>query len=411
MLNLVDKFSVEGLGPDTKLSPEGFLKVRARISRLGIYEYFAGELGQVFSDLSPGAIVRVFRSEDEVFRPSSMQSFAGKPVTNGHPWQGVNAENVSEVQVGFSGETFARDGDYVAGFLTIQEAGAVGRVLRGERELSAAYACGIERQSGEFRGEAYDAVCSNIVGNHIALVDAGRCGVACRVGDRAPIGAEKASVVADCGCKEQETMTTGTPLAAVLQQIMHDGFAGQMDANGAAIFAKVKQQLADAEKKVEALDAKLTTETATHAAAIVGKDAEIKKLQDSAPKAEDLDKLVAARVQMLGDAKKILGDEFKPDGKTDAAIKREAVVKMLGDAAVKDRADSWVEVSFESLALTVKDGATNDGNRQDEDADNLRRQMADKGNGNGVGKKLTSEQAREKYMQRLQDGYKAPAAN
>lgn len=109
-----------------------------------------------------------------------------------------------------------------------------------------------------------------------------------------------------------------------------------------AFKADAATKLADAETK--------------HQAAIAAKDAELAKAhaERDAAKAKvldaaDLDKLVQARADLISTAKAIAKD-VKTDGLTDAEIRKAVMTAKLGDAAVKDKADAYIDARFDILA-------------------------------------------------------------
>jgi len=113
---------------------EGFLIIKdARISRSGIQEYFAIELG--LTDRDPSDVIKIYRPEAEVFNKDSMASFANKPVTNNHPQQLVDATNAKELTVGHSGENIIKDGIFLNAKLTVTDASAIKDITDGKVEL------------------------------------------------------------------------------------------------------------------------------------------------------------------------------------------------------------------------------------------------------------------------------------
>lgn len=359
-MQLADKITLSGTN---RMTAEGYLDVSARISRTGVQEYYAGELYDLFPDWEPWTIVRVYRPADEVFSPAALASFSKKPVTDGHPWEGVNASNVKEHQVGFSGETMRRDGIFMAGQLLIQDAGAVNMVQRGDGQLSAGYECDVTRESGTSpEGEAYDAVQRNIIGNHIALVDAGRCGPLCRVGDRAPAPPTAAAKTADCGCKE--TQMTNAVAAAALIPVSDGKFTGQMDATGKAMFDTLRDTLTETTKKLADSDARLIAlQTKADADKVVA-EKKIADLEAAAMTPEKLDKLVGDRAVVMAKAKAVLGDSFDTKGKTDAEIRRAAVVKHYGADKVDGKSDAVLDALFDVMDVKTGDGTSGDGVQQ-----------------------------------------------
>ena len=204
-----------------EVTPEGFLRVRARIGRSGLHSYRAAELG-LPPGFAPDAILRVWRPAEEVFDLASMASFRGKPVTDEHPPVMVDAANWKRYAIGHCGPDVSRDeDDHLVTDLLIADAGAAGRALAGA-ELSNGYHADFHFEPGTTPdGEAYDAVQRNIRGNHVALVNAGRCGDTCRVGDAAPEPA--------CSCgpaaERAAQLPAGMPPPDVLDALVQDRLA------------------------------------------------------------------------------------------------------------------------------------------------------------------------------------------
>lgn len=164
----------------------------------------------------------------------------------------------------------------------------------------------------------------------------------------------------------------------VLRTVVVDGLSVSTTDQGAQAIAKLMKDLessaakfADAEK---AGATKLADAEKAHAAAIAAKDAALaekdKELaaKDAALDAEkakvlsdaDLDKRVAARASLVTIAG-LLAKDVKFDGLSDAAIRKSVVTAVLGDAAVKDKADAYIDARFEILAEdAVKKAGGND---------------------------------------------------
>ena len=105
---------------------------------------------------------------------------------------------------------------------------------------------------------------------------------------------------------------------------------------------------------------------------------------------------------LIGDAKKILGDTFDFKGKSDADIRKEAVLKKMGDKA-KDKNDGYYENAFDVLVAQAADGNTNDTG-----GDNMRQVFQNnQGNGNGGTYDSKSiEAARAAADKKRQDAWK-----
>lgn len=159
-------------------TPEGFLLcVGVPIARTGEMEYGEGE-----TPLDPGkdGVVYISRDEAEVFRAETIASFEGKPFTIKHPEDFVDPKNWKDLAKGHMMNVRRGEGenknDLVADLL-ITDSFAISLVKNGLRGLS----CGYEAeyvQTGEGKGKQ-----TNIIGNHLALVEEGRAGTAYEIND------------------------------------------------------------------------------------------------------------------------------------------------------------------------------------------------------------------------------------
>ncbi len=174
----------------TRRTADGYLVTRARAARDGIYQYLGAEVDPEGKRFKASDTVKVYRPADEVFAKDSVASFLAKPVTNDHPSQPVTADNWSRYAKGAvmaARKDVLSDGEYLAFDLTIMDSAAIADIQRGKRELSNGYACDLDWTAGVTAdGQAYDAVQRNIRGNHVAIVDRGRAGSECRIGDGLP---------------------------------------------------------------------------------------------------------------------------------------------------------------------------------------------------------------------------------
>lgn len=328
------------LGGTRKLE-DGYLVTEAFAVRTGIQLYRGAEVGAADRD-----VVRVYRPEDEVKAPASLGTFSHAPITLGHP-ERVTSDNWADLAKGeVSTEAKWEDGKIKLP-LIIKDAAAINAVEAGTRELSAGYVCRLEFTDGLTpEGEAYDAIQRDIRVNHLAIVPKGRAGEDCRIGD----GAETwgaAPFVPDS--KEDLSMSTPTTTVVLGDKAVTVSAA---DASAIEAFkaasAKVLQDAQDAHQAV--LDGKDKE--------LAAKDAEIDKLKGAQLSDADLDKRVAARAQLMGDAAKVDGN-IKTEGLSDAAIRKAVVSAKLGDDALKDKSDAYIEARFDAL-VEAADGAAPD---------------------------------------------------
>ena len=165
---------------------DGYLAVRAKAARVGHYEYSGRDVDPDNAHgLRDAATVNVLRDEAVVFDNASVRSFIGKPITDDHPAEAVNASNWRDHGRGVIMGAI-RDGDHLAFDLVLMDAATIAKVEAGKAELSNGYSAGIE--FGDFTaadGTKCQARQTSIAGNHVAIVDRGRAGPTCRIGDAA----------------------------------------------------------------------------------------------------------------------------------------------------------------------------------------------------------------------------------
>ena len=185
-------YTSERLGPKRSLTPEGFLLCEdVPIARCGTMLYADGEV-PVTADRD--GIIRIHRDPEDVFSPDSVASWNGKPVTYEHPPEKVQTVNWKTYSVGVTlnphrGDGAVYDNEFLYADLLIQDADAVRDVLAGLREVSGGYDAEYEDIApGEGRQHL-------IVGNHVALVDRGRCGPKCMIGDSEMAGDRRKATV------------------------------------------------------------------------------------------------------------------------------------------------------------------------------------------------------------------------
>lgn len=166
------------IGHTRETTPEGYLLCRdVPLARIGTLMYGDGEV-PVTADNT--GLILIQRGEDVLFDPKTIASAEGKPITDDHPEDWVGPKNWKELSKG-SGHNIRRgegiDSDLLIGDLLVTDKDAIDAVLEGKVEISLGYdADYIEVSPGK-------GLQSNIVVNHIALVDKGRCGSRCSIGD------------------------------------------------------------------------------------------------------------------------------------------------------------------------------------------------------------------------------------
>ena len=175
-------YVTEQLGKSQALTPEGFLIVRnAPLARTGLQLYSDKEIP--LTGDSDGHVI-VQRDPQEVFAPQTIMSLNGKAITLDHPSDNVTPDNWRQLSVGHVINPRRGTGlqdSLLLGDLMITDPAAIKAVRDGDiRELSVGYDASYE-SLGPGRGRQHNIVC-----NHLALVETGRCGPVCRIGDSMP---------------------------------------------------------------------------------------------------------------------------------------------------------------------------------------------------------------------------------
>lgn len=344
-MQFTDRLTLDGAIRRTK---DGYAVVSARVAKGGNVQLYRGdELG--YPDRK---VIRVYRPMDEVMKADALASYAGVPITFGHPKAGVTAENWKQVAVGEVGDEVLRDGEFVRVPMMIRDSLSITAVEAGICELSQGYEADLVIQDGVSpTGEAYDAFMKNYRMNHTAIVDKARGGEQLRIGDGAKSWGASPVHVAD----EEEPDMTGT-----LRTVAVDGIPVSTTEQAAAVIEKLLND------RQTAINAKADADRA-HAEAIKAKDTELaakdteigtlkadkKKLEDAALKPADLDKMVSDRANLVAIVKAVDG-KIDVTGKTDADLRKAAVAAKLGDEMVKDASEAAIAGMFAAVTKDVK---------------------------------------------------------
>ncbi|GAA5631080.1 hypothetical protein Acal02_01699 [Acinetobacter calcoaceticus] len=166
------------LGRTREITPEGYLLCRdVPIARIGTLMYADGEV-PVTADNT--GLILIYRGEEVLFDPITIASAESKPVTDDHPDDWVSPDNWKELSKGMSKDVRRGEGvdsDFLMADLLITDKDTIQKVIDGKVEISLGYDADYTETS---KGKGLQ---SNIRVNHIALVDKGRCGSRCSIGD------------------------------------------------------------------------------------------------------------------------------------------------------------------------------------------------------------------------------------
>ncbi|HLH04958.1 MAG TPA: DUF2213 domain-containing protein [Bryobacteraceae bacterium] len=171
-------YTTDQLGPNRHLTPEGFLVCKdVAIGRTGDMVYAPGE---VPVEAGPDGLIRITRDADAVFHDDTIASFQGKPITLDHPPVDVTPRNWCSLAKGVVQHVRRGEGtsdSLLLADLLITDQATIDAVRDGLRQVSCGYDAEYEQLKPGYGRQR------NIIGNHVALVEKGRCGERCAIRD------------------------------------------------------------------------------------------------------------------------------------------------------------------------------------------------------------------------------------
>lgn len=355
--------SVVDLQPTSRIkTQQGFLFCKdARLAKPMVKDYYAAELGAI-DGFEPTDIIKIYTSPAVLFADAVIQSFEGADITIRHPkGNQLTANNYRDYVIGTAKNVRTEDG-YLVADLTIKDSWAVDSVLSKEAEqLSLGYSLDLEVKDGVTdAGQPYHAIVTTMIGDHIAIVEKGRCGDDCRIADQQTVNQSNPK-------KEQSMKVTVNGIEfdvgdnAPLAQAINNQTAELNTLKQANV--SIGDQAFNVANPAEAKAMQAVINTLVgDKKTLSDKVADLEKTQVTA---EKLDALVADRVATI-EAAKQLNDKLDTTGKTSEAIKREVVTAKAGDALVKaivgddaSKAEAaTIDIAFKALLATA-DSQTN----------------------------------------------------
>lgn len=315
-----------------RMTDEGVLVVDAALSRTGIQEYFGAELGiHPFEDL-----ISVYRPPAEVFSDASLESLKYKPVTDNHPPEPITSKNHKKFAVGFTTDNITKKDHLVMSTLRITDSEAIKKIQSGKVELSVGYSSDIKMESGKTPdGLTFDAVQTNIVANHIAIVDNGRCGAACKISDNQPEGPKMGMITIND--IDVEMPEQAIKAVQVLQKKLADAEM-EVEIEKKSKAEKEKEEADDEEKMKK-----------DHAAEIDALKAKLDDALSRIPTPEQLDALVQSRMSVIDTAKSI-DPAIVTDSMDCEQIRKAVVSAKCKDVKIDEVSADYIKARFDALA-------------------------------------------------------------
>jgi hypothetical protein len=278
----------------------GALRCDAAVTRSAVF---------VYRD-SSGREVREWRPPEEVFKADSLVTLRDAPVTYQHPPGAVTPENVDKYGVGHISGDARQEGTHVSATVVVQARRALAKVEKGERELSCGYTCDIDPTPGVTpdTGERFDQVQRNIVYNHVAIVTRGRAG-----------------------------SSVALRLDSAGNQIPGDS-------------EMTEQEIQALKDRVKTAEAKAESERARADAAEAERDKQ-RARADAAESPAAIEALVTERSAVVAKATAVMGKDWKADGKSNAAIRKEVAAKAFPDRRLDSESEIYVRGLFDAAPV------------------------------------------------------------
>ena len=317
---------------DYSETPEGYLTVTVPITRPGVFPY----------QRQDGTIQMEAKLPDEIFSERTIRSARSKPVTDDHPNEPVTLENFNRYAKGLSHTDAAVRNLKLYVSMTITDKGLIQKIRDGKREISIGFLSDVVAEQGTYNGEAYQFVQRNIEINHIAIVDQGRAG----------------PEVAIRNDSDAWQIEGGNKNMAVYKI---DGKDYEVDSAVKSFLDAQQARLDAANAKVKDYDA-LQGRYDAQEAQLKKMEADLEEAKKQQLSADELDKKVEARVQLISSAKTLLGDSFDFAGKTDREIKEAVIIKSSPDFKGDGKSDDYINAFYDAtIGQVKKDGFSSNG--------------------------------------------------
>lgn len=309
-----------------KRTPSGGARVEGILTRPGVYDY----------QDSNGRTIKEYRPPEEVFSADSIASLDTAAVTERHPRTPVDSSNWQHLSIGFvvqPHEDKAANG--VGAAVIVQQADAVRKLGTQLKETSCGYECRLDMTPGVTpEGLRYDCVQRDIRYNHVGLGPSGW-------GRQGPKSALRLDSAGDQEFFEPPAREENKK---TMFKIHFDGkdFEGE---TSEAVQAKIDAHIA----------AKGSSTLQSELDASKGREAVLKQqLVDAQTSAQVAPVAVKARLVLEDQASKVLGAEFKCDGKPDREVRVAVIKRYQADFADTGKSDDYVAGVFDQWVNSPK---------------------------------------------------------
>lgn len=172
-----------------KIDQDGKLHIAiSHITKAMVCPYFGHEIPNYQAlGLDANTVYNLLRDPQELEKAA--HTFNKLPILSTHKavFVGQTDQEFKPYVIGFSGDDSVYNAPYVDNSLVIFDSVAIAAIEQSaQKEISCGYRYVPIMKSGSYDGMSYDGVMTDIVGNHIAIVESGRAGSDVVVGDSNP---------------------------------------------------------------------------------------------------------------------------------------------------------------------------------------------------------------------------------
>ena len=303
-----------------KVDTNGYWYIKHNpISKEGVFPY----LGHTISDdCEPNKIYKVYRPANTLADSVDTWDNPPKPFIDDHEMLGEGFTPIDDRPVqGIIYNPEFKDGVLYADIAVYSE-DLKQNIENGKKELSLGYFCKYKKERGVFKGEVYDYVQYDMVGNHIALVDAGRCGSDVKVFDHKctmdsldlgggfeeemPLKKTAESAKIENENQRKETMAKYISVADAAEVLKE-----KLDEEKAKEIVDSLEEKADEEKKSE--DEDETKEEKKESQDKCGKDEDEEKSESEKKTEDSIKELMSVVKDMADDVKKLVANKAQDE--------------------------------------------------------------------------------------------------
>ena len=104
---------------------------------------------------SDGEIHGELRHPDDLFKDDNLKTLEMIPVTDEHPSEFINSENISKYQIGYTGQKYHVQDNKIITSIKITDKDVIEKIQDGKVGLSLGYTVDLKKEEGLFDNQDY----------------------------------------------------------------------------------------------------------------------------------------------------------------------------------------------------------------------------------------------------------------